>query len=746
MPSAIQIRRRATGRRAWSVALLGAALLPACGTGPQPAPRAAPAAPLASAPAPASTTSPLPVVRYPATATVEQVDDYHGVLVADPYRWLEDDDSPQTAAWVAEQNALTESVLARLPQREPLRARLTELWNTPRLSPPVRHGPLWTWSRNDGLQAQSVLMAGAGPEASTGEDGRVLIDPNTWSADGTLALGESSPSRDGRHVAYSISEGGSDWRTIRVRDAVEGRDTPDELAWVKFSTPAWRHDGSGFYYCRYPPPPPGDARKGSNTSMKLYFHRLGEEQSLDVLVHENASEPTWNTTAVVSDDGEWLVRSTWMGAPDRNLLHVRPEGDPTAPWIALNEAWDTDLDYVGNDGERFYLKTRLDAPRSRIVAVDLAHPERSAWTTVVPEQADALRGAWLFRDRLLLAYLHDAHDRLVLAGLVGGAPQEVELPGLGTVSGIDGTREDGTVYFGFSSFTEPALVEALDVESGKARVHWRPELRFDPPDFVTEQVFYASRDGTRVPMFLVHRRGLQPDGGRPTLLQGYGGFAIALTPTFNAALIPFLERGGLVAQPSLRGGGEYGEDWHQAGMLERKQNVFDDFIAAAEWLQSSGWTRPDRLAISGRSNGGLLVGAALTQRPELFGCAVPGVGVMDMLRFHRFTIGWAWVPEYGSADDPAQFGFLRAYSPLQNIEPGTRYPPTLVLTADHDDRVVPAHSFKFGAALQAAQAGPAPVLLRIETRAGHGAGKPVEMRIAEAADSTAFILAALGQP
>ena len=732
--------------RAWCVAWLGAALLAACTAGPEPAPPAAAASPATTPSSVAAATSALPAVRYPATATVDQVDDYHGVRVADPYRWLEDDDSPQTAAWVAEQNALTESVLSRLPQREPLRARLTELWNTPRLSPPVRHGELWTWSRNDGLQAQSVLMAGAGPEASTGEGGRVLIDPNGWSADGTLALGESSPSRDGRHVAYSISEGGSDWRTIRVRDAVEGRDTPDELSWVKFSTPSWKRDGSGFYYCRYPPPPPGDTRKGANTNMKLYFHRLGEEQSQDELVHENAAEPTWNTTAVVSDDGEWLVRSTWMGAPDRNLLHVRPEGDPSAPWIALNDAWDTDLVYVGNDGERFYLRTRLDAPRRRIVAVDVRHPERSAWTTVVPEQADALRGAWLFHDQLLLAYLHDAHDQLVLADLDGGHVQEVALPGLGTVSGIDGTREDATVYFGFSSFTEPGLVEALDVESGRAAVHWRPELRFDPADFVTEQVFYASRDGTRVPMFLVHRRDVEPDGARPTLLQGYGGFSIALTPTFNAALIPFLERGGLVAEPSLRGGGEYGEAWHQAGMLERKQNVFDDFIAAAEWLQASGWTRPDRLAISGRSNGGLLVGAALTQRPELFGCAVPGVGVMDMLRFHRFTIGWAWVPEYGSADDPAQFGYLRAYSPLQNIRAGTRYPPTLVLTADHDDRVVPAHSFKFGAALQAAQAGPAPVLLRIETRAGHGAGKPVEMRISEAADSTAFILSALGQP
>ena len=734
MPPAIQIRRASRARRlgAACLLLLGVAGA-ACSAEPgrsgalAASPRAGPG---------------LPPVRYPETVRVAQVDDYHGVPVEDPYRWLEDDDSPQTAEWVARQNALSESVLAALPQREALRRRLTELWNTPRLTPPVRHGGLWTWSRNDGLQAQDVLMAGAEP----GADGaRVLLDPNAWSADGTLALAGSSPSRDGRFVAYSISDGGSDWRTIRVRDVAAGADTSDALSWVKFSTPAWNRDGSGFYYGRFPAPAPGDARSGSNTHMALWFHRLGESQERDVLVHANPDEPTWNTSAEVSDDGRWLVRSTSMGAPDRNLLHVRPEDEPSAPWIALNDAWDTDLDYLGNDGDRFYLRTRLDAPRGRVVAVDVSRPGRDAWTTLVPEQADTLRRAWLFRDRLLLGYLHDAHDRLVLTDLQGGALQEVELPGLGTVSGIDGTREDGTVYFGFASFTDPGSIQALEIETGRTTEHWRPELRFDPAGFVTEQVEYASRDGTRVPMFLVHRRDVGPDGRRPVLLQGYGGFAAALTPSFNAAPIPVLERGGVLAQPSLRGGGEFGEDWHRAGMLERKQNVFDDFIAAAEWLQSSGWTRPELLAITGRSNGGLLVGAAMTQRPELFGCAVPGVGVMDMLRFHRFTIGWAWVPEYGSADDPQQFPFLRAYSPLQNIRPGTRYPPTLILTADHDDRVVPAHSFKFGATLQAAQAGPAPVLLRIETRAGHGAGKPVEMRIAEAADSWAFILAALGQ-
>jgi prolyl oligopeptidase len=703
--------------------------------------RVVPGALLAALLAACSSSGELRSVEYPRTARVDHVDDYDGTKVADPYRWLEDDNSPETAEWVAEENAVTESVLSELPQRDELRERLTELWNYPRLSAPVRRGGAWTWQRNDGLQAQNVVVVAPGPAA----EGRVLLDPNAWSSDGTLSLGEDSYSDDGRYVAYGVSEGGSDWRTVRVKDVTTGEDLADQLTWVKFSGPEWKTDGSGFYYGRYPEPEPGAELSASNVNYQIRFHKLGTSQDQDPLIHSNPAEPQWNFVPQVSEDGRWLLLRTWRGSANRNLLHVRPIDSPETPWVALNADWETDADYIGNDGERFYVSTRLDAPRGRVVAIDLSKPEPAAWKTVVPEQPDALDLATIFRDRLALVYMHDAHDRLVLADVESGALQEVELPGIGTLGGLDGRRDNDTVYFTFSSFTQPSSIYALDVASGATRTHWEPELRFDPHDFVTEQVFYSSHDGTRVPMFLVHKQGLRPDGNRPTYLYGYGGFNQAMTPGFNVTLIPFLERGGVFAQPCLRGGSEYGEAWHEAGMLERKQNVFDDFICAAEWLQRTGWTRPEKIAIGGRSNGGLLVGAALTQRPDLFGCAVPGVGVLDMLRYHRFTIGWAWAEEYGSADDPAQFPYLRAYSPLHNVRPGTVYPPTLILTSDHDDRVVPAHSFKFAATLQAAQAGPAPVLIRIETRAGHGAGKPLDMRIAEAADTFAFMLAALNR-
>jgi len=702
------------------------ALLAACAT---------PAAPLRVA-------APLPAAHPPATATVPQVDDYHGTSVADPYRWLEDDNSPQTAAWVAAQNAVTQKELAALPQREELRSRLTELWNVPRVSGVRRAGPRYAWSRNDGLQPQDVMCVGDKPAAG----GKVLFDPAAWSTDGTVALAETVFSDDGARVAWSVSDGGSDWRILRVRDTATGTDTGDELRWLKFTRPVWNPDGSGFWYSRFPQPEPGQELVATNHDMEVRYHRLGDPQSADRLVYSDPAHPDWNYSMEVSDDGRWLVRSTWRGSANKRLIHVRPLSAPDdAPWSVVDDSWDLDIEWLGDDGDVQYVRTGWQAPLGRVMAIDLAHPERSAWRELVPERKDALESVGLFGDTLVLTYLRDAHHVVVLHGLKDGAERELPLPGPGSVAGFAGRRTDPETFFEFSSFTEPTSVWRLSLPDGATQRVWRPDVRFDPDEFVTEQVRYPSKDGTQVPMFLVHKRDTRPDGNRPVFLYGYGGFDVALKPAFRADIIPLLERGGVWAQPSLRGGSEYGEAWHEAGMLGRKQNVFDDFIAAGEWLVDSGWTQPRRIAIYGRSNGGLLVGAVLTQRPELWGCALPAVGVLDMLRYQRFTIGWSWVPEYGSADDPAAFRWLSAYSPLHNVKPGTHYPPTMVLTADHDDRVVPAHSFKFAATLQAAQGGPAPVIIRVESRAGHGAGKSVEGKISEATDLWAFALAALGQ-
>jgi prolyl oligopeptidase len=698
-----------------------------------------------SAPQPASIVSPaplLPAAKAPPTATVEQSDDYHGTRIADPYRWLEDDNSPETAAWVAAQNAVTSELLASLPQRDALHARLKDLWNVPRLSNLQRVGKAYAWSRNDGLQAQDVLVVGEQP--ATG--GRVLLDPASWSADGTVALANVEWSDDGALAVYATSDGGSDWRTLRVRDVAGNKDTGDELRWIKFSAPEWAPDGKGFWYTRYPEPAPGQALSGSNTNPEIRFHVLGQPQSADRLVHSDPAHPEWSFGVEVSDDGRWLVRTSWYGSANRQQLHVRrldaPEG---TPWTTIDDGFDIEVNWLGNDGDVHYVLTRLDAPRGRVVAVDLAQPARREWKELVPQRADTLNYAALFGDTLVLEYLRDAHDVVVLRSLRDGRDRELALPGVGSVQGFKGRRGDGETFFEYASFTEPSSTWRLTLPDGHVQRLWRAPVHFDPDSFVTEQVRYRSKDGTQVPMFLVRSRDLPRDGRRPVFLYGYGGFDVSLVPAFRADMIPLLERGAIWAQPSLRGGGEYGEPWHEAGKLGKKQNVFDDFIAAAEWLIDEGWTSQGRLVIHGRSNGGLLVGAALVQRPELWGCALPAVGVLDMLRYQRFTVGRNWVPEYGSSEDPEAFRWLHAYSPLHNLQPGTAYPPTLVMTADHDDRVVPAHSFKFAAAMQAAQGGPAPVLARIETRAGHGAGRPVEYRIAEAADMWAFALAALGE-
>lgn len=683
-----------------------------------------------------------PSVTTPVTAKVDQVDDYHGTSVADPYRWLEDDRSDETAAWVEEQNAVTRAVIDAIPARDELAERLTELWNYERQGIPTPLGDGYMWSQNDGLQAQNVLVYGRSPHAAE----RVLIDPNTWSADGTVALASTSESPDGRYLAYATSEAGSDWRTWRVRDVSTGSDLPDVVRWSKFSTATWSPDSRGFWYGHYEAPRAEDELKGANTNMRLSYHRLGTDSAQDRLVHADPSNPNRLYSVEVTDDERFVLLYSRLGSVNKWLVHVREVARPGAPFVAIDDSGENDLGYVGNDGDIFYFTTTTGAPRRRVVAVDRHAPAPSNWRDVVPQSTDTLQSATLFGDTLVLRRMRDARHVVSLVDLRSGAERPVPLPGLGRVGGLSGERDADETFFSFTSFTRPSTSYRLDPTTGAIEELWRPDLPFDPDRFETTQVFAPSLvDETPVPLFLVHRKGLRPNGKRPVYLYAYGGFNVSMTPGFSVERLPFLERGGVYAHAVLRGGGEYGEDWHKAGMLENKQNVFDDFHGCVEWLKTSGWSRSDRIAIAGGSNGGLLVGATMTQRPESIGCAIPAVGVMDMLRYHRFTIGWAWGSEYGRADDPDQFPYLYAYSPLHNLVPGTRYPATLVMTADHDDRVVPAHSFKFAAALQAAQAGPAPTLIRIATKAGHGAGKSVDMRIAESADKWAFVLRALGQ-
>ncbi|MGA4643397.1 prolyl oligopeptidase family serine peptidase [Limisphaera sp. 4302-co] len=681
--------------------------------------------------------SPGPRIRYPVTTKKPVVDDYHGTRIEDPYRWLEDDHSPETKAWVEAQNRVTFDYLARLPEREPLRERLTELWNFERFSPPVRRGNHYFFSKNDGLQNQSVLYVADSLESAP----RPLLDPNEWSSDGTVALTGATATEDGRLLAYGRSVAGSDWQEWYVRDVESGRDLPDRIRWVKFSSASWLKDGSGFFYSRFDEPDEKTRLTGVNYYHKLYFHRLGTPQGEDRLIYHRPDQKEWGFYGEVTDDGSYLVITVTRGTDPKNCIFYLHLRQPDSPVVELLPDFQADFTFLDNDGPVFWFRTDLDAPRGRIVAIDIRQPDRRHWRELVPQSEDTLRQVRVVGNRFVAEYLHHASSRLRLFTLDGRPDGEIELPGFGTVSGLSGRRADTELFFHYTSYTVPGRVYRYDLSTRQLSVWRQPKLPFNPDDFETQQVFYTSKDGTRVPMFLSHRKGLKPNGRIPTLLYGYGGFNISLTPSFSVANLVWMEQGGLYAVPNLRGGGEYGETWHQAGMKHNKQNVFDDFIAAAEWLISRGYTSPRHLAIAGGSNGGLLVGACMTQRPDLFAVALPAVGVMDMLRFHKFTIGWAWTAEYGSADNPEDFPHLLAYSPLHNLRPGVRYPATLITTADHDDRVVPAHSFKFAARLQECQArnGP-PVLIRIETRAGHGAGKPTAKQIEEATDRLAFAL------
>jgi prolyl oligopeptidase len=674
-------------------------------------------------------------MTYPVSKTVDQVDTYHGTKVADPYRWLEDSSSAATQEWIAAQNQLTQSYLSEIPARIALRERLTTLWNYERYSVPFREGERFFISRNDGLQSQAVLYT----MAKLDDVPQLLLDPNTLAADGTVALAGMAVSPDGRYLAYGTAASGSDWNTWKIRDIDSGKDLADELAWVKFSGASWSKDGKGFFYSRYAAPSEATKLADTNYFQKLYYHQIGTLQSADVLVYDRPDHKDWGFDGTVTDDGAYLIITIWQGTERKSRVYYKNLAQANNPVLPLLDDFDAAYSFIDNNGPVFLFRTDKDAPRSRIVAIDVRKPGVADWKELVPEAAETLLSANLIGNRLIGSYLQDAHSQIKVFDLNGVFQHDVALPGLGTASGFGGKRDEATTYYSYTGFTTPITIYRYDIATDTSSVIRQPNVAFDPADYETRQVFYRSKDGTRVPMFIVNRKGIALDGNNPTYLYGYGGFNISLTPAFSVANLAWMEMGGVYAVPNLRGGGEYGESWHQAGTKLQKQNVFDDFIAAAEWLIANNITSTPKLAIGGGSNGGLLVGAALTQRPELFGAALPAVGVMDMLRFHKFTIGWAWTADYGSSDDAAQFAALRAYSPLHNLRSGICYPATLVTTADHDDRVVPAHSFKFAAAAQAAQAGPAPVLIRIDTKAGHGAGKPTGKQIDEVADRWGFL-------
>ena len=676
--------------------------------------------------------------NYPPARKADQVDDYHGVKVADPYRWLEDLDSEETRKWVEAQNKLSFGFLEAIPARAALKERLTKLWNYEKYGIPFKEGERYFYTRNSGLQNQAVLYTVTSLDAEP----HMVLDPNTLSADGTVALSGMQVSPDGKLLAYSLSASGSDWQEWKVRDVATGKDLSDHLKWVKFSGASWTRDSKGFFYSRYDEPK-GDTLKATNYFQKVYYHQLGTPQSDDVLVYERPDQKDWLFGGGVTDDGNYLVITAYQGTDVKTRVFYKDLKSKDAPVVQLLTDFDAAYYFVGNNGGKFWFQTDLQAPRGKIIEIDTANAGRTNWKEVVPESKEALQSVGLVNNQFILNYLKDAYTQVKVYETSGKFLREVNFPGIGSAGGFGGKVTDKETFYSFTGFTTPTTIYRYDMTTGKSTVFREPKVDFDPSVFETKQVFYTSKDGTKVPMFITHKKGLKLDGNNPTYLYGYGGFNVSLSPAFSVGNLVWMELGGVYAQPNLRGGGEYGEDWHQGGMKLKKQNVFDDFIGAAEWLIKNKYTSTPKLAIGGGSNGGLLVGAAMTQRPELFGATIPAVGVMDMLRFQKFTIGWAWVSDYGSSDNADEFKALYAYSPLHNIKPGTAYPPTMITTADHDDRVWPGHSFKFAAAMQAAQEGSNPILIRIETKAGHGAGKPTSKVIEEIADRWAFLIKTL---
>jgi len=673
-------------------------------------------------------------LTYPETQSEPVVEHRFGETLVDPFRWLEADvrGDARVRAWVTAQNNVTRAYLDTLPGRDLLAERTRKIMNFARMGTPTKAGGRYFYTRNSGLQNQSTLWVRegvAGPE-------RLLLDPNAWAKDGATALSEWSVSQDGRFVAYAVQDGGTDWRIIRVLDVATGRTLDGEVRWAKFSRITWRPDGSGFFYSRFPEPDAAAAYQSTNLNQAVFFHAVGTAQAADALVYATPDAPKLNHSAQVTDDGKWLVVSSSAGTDPRNMVTIAALGASIGQARKLIADMANDWQLAGSDGDAMWFRTDLGAAKGRIVRIDVGR-KRVKPVQVVAESDDTLLAASLVGDRLIVAYLGDAKSQAELFTLDGRRVGKVTLPGIGTASGFNGVTGDAETFFTFSSFATPPTVYRYDTATNTSIPFFTPEVAFDPAIYATEQVFFASKDGTRVPMFLVQRRDRAP-GPAPTLLYGYGGFNVALTPSFSASRISWLEQGGVLAIANLRGGGEYGRDWHDSGRLARKQNVFDDFIAAAEWLIAQGITSKDRLAIQGGSNGGLLVGAVVNQRPDLFAAALPAVGVMDMLRFDQFTAGRYWVDDYGNPAVEADWRTLRAYSPYHNIRSGTDYPAILVETADTDDRVVPGHSFKYTAALQAASVGAKPHLIRIETRAGHGSGKPTDKIIEETADAWAF--------
>jgi len=674
-------------------------------------------------------------LKYPETRRVSQVDEYHGVKVSDPYRWLEDDNAPETKSWVESQNQVTFSYLEKIPKRQEIKSRLTELWNYERFGLPSKLGSHYFYSRNDGLQNQNVLFWTEKLE----DPGQVLLDPNKLTKDGTVALSGTAITEDGKWMAYGLSTAGSDWQEWFVREVATGRDLPDKIQWVKFSGASWTKDNKGFFYSRYDEPTEEQKLQKVNYYQKLFYHRIGSPQSADELVYERKDQKEWGFHGGVSEDGRYLIISVSQGTDPKNLLFYQDLSQPGSKVVELVGRFEASMDFVGNEGGRFWIQTDLNAPRGRLVEIDISRPEKKDWKELIPQSANKLQGVSLVNDQFICSYLQDAKSLVERRKLDGSLMDQIKLPGIGSAGGFGGLRTDKETFYSFVSYTRPTTLYHLDLETGKSTIYKSPNVSFDPEQFSTEQVFYRSKDGTRIPMFISYRKGLKLNGDNPLYLYGYGGFNISLTPGFSPAILAWMEMGGVYAVPNLRGGGEYGEEWHQAGTKLSKQKVFDDFISAAEWLVAKQFTNPKKLAIGGGSNGGLLVGACMVQRPDLFRAALPAVGVLDMLRFEKFTIGWAWTSDYGSAKNPEEFAALYKYSPYHNLRGGVSYPATLITTADHDDRVVPAHSFKFAAALQKAHAGKNPVLIRIETKAGHGAGKPTAKVIEEAADKWAFL-------
>jgi prolyl oligopeptidase len=669
-------------------------------------------------------------LKYPETKKVDVVDDYFGTKVADPYRWLEDDNSPETAEWVKEENNVTNEYLSKIPFRDKLKKRFEELYNYPKYSAPFRAGSKYYFFKNAGLQNQSVMYV----KDNLDSEPKLFFDPNKLSEDGTVSLSALSFSKDGKLFAYGTASGGSDWNEFFVMDAESGKLLSDHLKWIKFSGMAWKDDG--FFYSRYPEPT-GSELSTKNQYSKVYYHKIGDDQSKDVVIFEDASKPDRGFSAGTTDDERFLIISFSEGTSNNGFL-VKDLSTPGSRFISIVDDLNNNYGVVDNLGDKLLVLTDYKAPNYRLILIDPKNPARANWKDVIPESKNVLQNVKIIGGKLFATYMQDAANHVYVYDLNGKYESEIEMPALGSVS-LSGRREDNIAFYSFTSFTYPGAIYKLDVSSGKSELYLKVDLNFDFDNYETKQVFYESKDGTKVPMFIVYKKGLKLDGNNPAYLYSYGGFNISLNPSFSAARLMFLENGGVYAMPNIRGGGEYGEEWHKAGMLDKKQNVFDDFISAAEYLINEGYTNPSKLACAGGSNGGLLIGAVINQRPDLFKVAIPQVGVMDMLRFHKFTIGHHWAVEYGSSDNEEQFNYLYKYSPLHNINGELNYPAVLVTTADHDDRVVPAHSFKYIATLQEKYKGENPVLIRIETKAGHGAGKPTSKVIEEVADLWSFV-------